>query len=316
MNLKRGPSGEDAFAFEEVVTCDYLPKALSGASPKFACEIAPGDELKVKYGGTNGEVYAEIVATRLLWALGFGGDHMYSVKVLCRGCPAVLQGIPRPNGEILFDPAAVERKLPGREMKIGGVDGWSWPELDLVDEEKGGAPVAHRDALKLLAVMIQHTDNKPEQQRLLCLDSKPIGKDDCAHPLMIIQDLGVTFGRANRFNANARGSLNLAEWSKTSVWKYADRCVGNLPKSATGTLENPTISEPGRAFLARLLTQLSDAQLHDLFEAARVTLRPRDPQNGRSGFPTVDEWVDAFKQKRTEVMSRRCASPPVPARAA
>jgi hypothetical protein len=97
------------------------------------------------------------------------------------------------------------------------------------------------------------------------------------------------------------------EWSKTPVWKDADRCVGNLPKSATGTLEYPTIGEPGRAFLARLLMQLSDAQLHDLFEAARVTLRPRDPQSGRSGFPAVDEWVNAFKQKRTEITSRRCS---------
>ena len=43
-------------------------------------------------------------------------------------------------------------------------------------------------------------------------------------------------------------------------------CVGNLPKSFTGTLKDPVISEEGRAFLANLLRQLSDAQIRALFE--------------------------------------------------
>ena len=38
----------------------------------------------------------------------------------------------------------------------------------------------------------------------------------------------------------------------------------------TGTLDKPVISEAGRAFLAGLLAQLSDAQLHDLFDVSRM----------------------------------------------
>ena len=38
-----------------------------------------------------------------------------------------------------------------------------------MQEAAGGAPRAHRDALKLLAVFIQHTDNKAAQQRLVCV---------------------------------------------------------------------------------------------------------------------------------------------------
>ena len=41
----------------------------------------------------------------------------------------------------------------------------------------------------------------------------------CARPFMMIQDLGVTFGRANKFNEGGPGSANLAEWSKTPVWQ-------------------------------------------------------------------------------------------------
>src|SRR5688500_5965843 len=280
-DIKTGAPESNGFAFHETVTCDYLPKQLSGASPKFACLIGKDDEVKVKFGGTNAEVYAEVAATRLLWALGFAADRMYPVRVVCRGCPQTLGGIARDNKESLFDPATIERKLPAREFG----EAWSWKELDQVDEEAGGAPKAHRDALKLLAVFLQHTDTKPQQQRLLCLDeaSTDPNETSCTRPFMMANDLGLTFGRANTFNLNEK-AMNLVEWSATPVWKDASGCVGNLPKSFTGTLDNPVISEQGRQFLASQLGKMTDAQIRDLFEVARVTLRLRDPIKARSGF--------------------------------
>jgi hypothetical protein len=306
MDIKTGPARPDAFPFRGTVTCDYLPKQLSGASPKFACRVGDEDELKVKFGGNNAEVYAEVAATRLLWALGFGADQMYPVRVICRRCPATLAGMARDNDEWIFDPASVERKLSGRELP--GVEGWSWKELDTISEESGGAPKAHRDALKLLAVFLQHTDTKAKQQRLLCLDEGSGDPTDttCSRPLMMMNDLGLTFGRANTFNVNQK-AMHLVEWSATPVWRDTAGCVGNLPKSFTGTLDNPVIGEEGRQFLADLLTQLTDEQIGDLFEVSRVTLRLRDPMKVRSGFATVAEWVSAFKQKRAQITDRRCA---------
>ena len=302
-DIKRGPARPDAFAFRATIECDYLPKQLSGASPKFACQLGEEDELKVKYGGTNAEVYAEVAATRLLWALGFASDQVYPVRVVCRKCPSTLAGMARENDKYVFDPAVVERKLRAREL---GEEGWSWRELEAVQEEAGGAPRAHRDALKLLAVMLQHTDTKPQQQRLVCLDDAPKDSETCAKPMMMLNDVGLTFGRANTFNGNDK-AMNLAAWTSTPVWKDDASCVGNLPKSFTGTLDNPVISEAGRRFLADLLNQLTDAQLNDLFDVARASLRLRDPGKARSGFASTQEWVDAFKQKRTEITNRRCA---------
>src|SRR5947207_965130 len=69
-----GPQGKGAFAPGETITCDYVDEKFSGNTPKFACAIAPDDHLKVRYGRENGEVYAFVAATRLLWALGFGAD--------------------------------------------------------------------------------------------------------------------------------------------------------------------------------------------------------------------------------------------------
>jgi hypothetical protein len=306
MNIGTGTTGPRAFPFQQTVTCDYSPKELAGGSPKFAC-LNGDDELKVKFGAANAEVFGEVAATRLLWALGFGADHMYPVRVICRGCPSALGGIARENKERLFDPATIERKMAGREFEPDS--GWSWKELDAADEQRGGAPLAHRDALKLLAVFLQHTDSKPQQQRLMCLDESAPAEGpttSCGRPFMMVSDLGLTFGRANMFNTNGKG-MNYVAWAATPVWKEGAGCVGNLPKSFTGTLSDPVISEAGRKFLADRLMQLSDAQIRALFEVARVTLRRRDPAKASSGLATVAEWTDVFKRKRAEIVERRCA---------
>ena len=302
MNIRTGPTGQGAFPFRATVTCTYSPKELSGASPKFVC-LDGEDELKVKFGGTNAEVFGEVAATRLMWALGFGADRMYSVRVVCKGCPSTLGGIARENDERVFDPATIERKMGGREFEPDS--SWSWTELDAIDERRGGSPVAHRDALKLLAVFMQHTDTKPQQQRIVCLEGGEGAPGVCARPFMMVSDVGLTFGRANFFNANGQG-MHYVQWGATPVWKEGTVCVGNLPKSATGTLKDPVISEAGRAFLANLLTQLTDDQIRALFDVSRVALRLRDPGKTKSGFATVQEWTDLFKRKRAEIVDRRC----------
>ena len=129
----------------------------------------------------------------------------------------------------------------------------------------------------------------------------------CRRPLMMINDAGLTFGRANRWNSNHKAGANLVEWRRTPVWKDGPGCVGNLPKSFKGTLDDPVISESGRRFLANLLVQLSDRQIRDLFEVAGVTRRLRSPHHPSLGFATVGEWVDAFKEKRQAILDRRCS---------
>jgi len=307
-NLRLGPQGPGAFAPGATVYCTHLDKKLGGNSPKFLCRIGKDDVVKVKVGETNGEVEGEVLGTRLLWALGFGADRMYPVSVVCYGCPVQLGGIGMPSGERRFDPAAIERRMAGAEWPREDESGWSWEELDHPGEKTGSAARAHRDALKLLAVFIQHTDTKPEQQEILCLgQAKLRGPNECRRPFLMISDVGVTFGRANMANSNDTGSVNLEGWRRTPVWKNDSTCTGNLPRSLTGTLNDPVISEPGRRFLADLLNQLSDRQIRDLFEVSRVDVRLRAPDQPASGRATVDEWVTAFKEKRQQITSRSCA---------
>jgi hypothetical protein len=304
-NLRTGPQVAGAFSPGQTVTCDYVDERRDGATPKFSCAISKNDHVKVKYGEDNGEVFGEVAASRLLWALGFPVDAQYPVRVVCRGCsddPWTDRAVKRQT--TIFQLAAIERKYPGTAIEPGGRTGWSWPELDLIDESAGGAPRAHRDALKLAAVFIQHTDNKPEQQRVVCTD-RSATKESCARPTMMINDLGLTFGRANNFNRNAPGSTNLAAWQAVPVWRDPARCVGELSKSITGTLEHPTISEAGRKFLADLLSELSDAALGDLFETARLSRRLVKVDGVEQAASTAS-WVRAFKAKRDQIVKHRC----------
>ncbi len=300
MDLRRGPAGKGSFAPDALVECRYEQRAMSGATPKFTCVGPDGDELKVKFGERNGEVYAEVAATRLLWALGFGADHMYPVRVRCLECPEQPGGPPQPGATRLYETAAIERKLRGREIDGLEGGGWTWPELDVIAPTSAPSARAERDALKLLAAMLQHTDSKREQQRLVCLDRGE--HDTCRRPFMLISDLGKTFGRASVFNRDVPSSVNLTAWSAAPMWVDATGCRANLGKSLTGSLEHPVISDEGRRFLLGLLRQLTDNQLRDLFTAARF---PR-----RAGAPTadVDAWVAAFKVKVKEIADRTCPS--------
>jgi hypothetical protein len=300
-----GPQLKGALEPDQYVECDFVESKPEGSSKKFHCRLADGDTVKVRYGANNGEVEGSVLASRLLWALGFGADAAYPVRIFCRGCsddPWVKRK--KSAGDHTFDIATIERKAPGHEMH-SKPEGWGWPELDLVDETQGGAARTQRDALKLLAVLIQHTDNKAVQQRLNCQPGGLTEDGECTKPFLIVHDVGLTFGHANYFNRNDTASVNFELWAKTPIWRDKRACIGHLAKSSTGTLGDPKISEGGRAFLAGLIDQLSDKQLRDLFEIGHVERRSREP--GTSKPPaSPDEWVAAFQQKRAEIDATRC----------
>jgi hypothetical protein len=309
LDLKAGPDATGGFASNAWVTCKYEEKKLSGHSPKFVCETTPGHEVKVKYGPRNAEVFGEVLSTRLFWALGFAADRMYPVRVRCHGCPKDPWDSPVRAGEVaVFDPAAIERKLPGRAMETKTDSGWKWSELEDIGPAAPPGARAERDALKLLAAFVQHTDSKAANQRLLCPKGEEVGRTGCRRPVLMVSDLGLTFGHAGLLNKN-KDSVSLVAWAEVPVWKDRSRCVAQLKGSFTGSLSDPEIHEAGRAFLAGLLVQLSDAQLRDLFETARVKRRSNDPSGdpSKDGPPaSVDEWVKAFKLKRGQIVDQRC----------
>lgn len=310
LDLRKGPPGKGAFAPEAIVVCDYVAEKQGGTTPKFACVLPNGDQVKVRYGIDNGEIYASVIATRLFWALGFGADAYYPVRVRCRGCSVDPWEDPakRP-GETAFDFAVIERKMPGDTLESEPDQGWKWPELDDAETAPGGATRAERDALKLLASLVEHIDSKSVQQRLVCLpgDTSRVDASACAHPFLMVHDLGVTFGSGGLLsrNLNRVGAANFAEWAPQTVFREPTGCVGSVSRNFQGNLNHPVIGEAGRALLSSLLSRLSPGQIADLFTVSRVALRSRNP--GSEEPPaSVAEWAQAFDRKREEIRSRRC----------
>jgi hypothetical protein len=222
---------------------------------------------------------------------------MYVMRsVRCHGCPPPVD--PWPFGRFLrqdplvFEGVCVERRFPGAEIRGPGADGWAWFELDRIDPKRGGAPRAHVDALRLMAVILAHWDNKSENQRLVCLPGGPDG-GSCARPFALMQDLGASFGPFK---------MNAVRWRRFPVWADPQGCrvsMKSLPFDG-GTFPDAIISEAGRAFLAERLGQISEGQIRDLFLGARFP----DYRGMKATGPSVEMWVDALRAKIREVAER------------
>ena len=296
------------------ISCTFEISQLNGTAPKFECRLPDGDKIRVKYGRSP-EIPSEVASTRLLHALGFGADNMTLVeKVRCYGCPAEpfmtmktlgFAGAEKLYGKVMdpkdskeFEWAAIERKHAGRTIETEEVEGWAFFELDLIDPKKGGAPRAHVDALRLLAILLAHWDNKSENQRLVCLSKTwPEGRP-CQQPFLLLQDVGATFGPRK---------VDFEGWEKTPVWSDRAGCALSmeaLPYGG-GTFNATRVSEAGRQFIVHLLTQLDDAQIEDLFSGARFHLHrggslPVRLSGGSAPRP-LSEWVRVFRLRQKQI---------------
>src|SRR5262249_24468881 len=151
------------------LSCTYIRKTrkeLGGTSPKFECKGPNGEIYRAKYGT---KMHTAVAASRLFWALGFGAAISTPIEVICDGCPPDPWKKPEPiQGKTRFKEAVLQKLKDGKEITIQGKAevGWSWKtDLPLVSDQAGGATRAQVDALKLLAVVIQHGDSKPAQQK-------------------------------------------------------------------------------------------------------------------------------------------------------
>lgn len=323
-DIMAGPRSSVAVPPEAEVRCRYTDETLDiGHTPKFKCRLFDtGEVVRVKY--SRRETFAEIAGTRLLWALGFFTDETYPVKLRCYDCPALDPSNPEDKQERmerLIPDAIIERDFPGAEIAQFPDQGWSWAELELVAHESGGSKQAELDALKLLAVFIQHGDSKPPQQRLACYPQNlrwRAGKLVCSSPVLMVQDLGATFGTGYR-TVGAFSAMYYRGWERVDIWnaekenRFAQEngrkaCFGQLTSAFDNGLVDPQISEEGRRFLAGLLNQLTDDQIRDLFRVARADLTKETFfQEGREIRVTVEHWLDAFKKKREQINTRDCS---------
>ena len=114
--------------------CDFKTPGnkMGGKTPKFGCQITSVESadgktqtltsdiqedspIKVKFGATDNEVFAEIVSTRLMWATGYYADAWYPVQVECHGCPENPISGSGATATRTYAVANIVRKLPGKQ---------------------------------------------------------------------------------------------------------------------------------------------------------------------------------------------------------
>jgi len=306
-NLGDNPTDKGSFPDTADVTCRFSVEQVDGTTPKFYCTLDSGERVKVKYGRSNPELAAEVAATRLLHALGFPTDRMYVTNsVRCVGCPpfpfTALQCIERTgrtgactigasaDHAVIFPDAVIERPLAGRKVEATRDQGWSWFELDRVDPARGGSSRAEIDALRLMATLLAHWDNKGPNQRLLCPEGQDRADRSCAAPLLMVQDLGATFGPLK---------IDLHNWRRAAMWDDRSACrvsMKRLPYDGA-TFGTRRISEEGRQFALKLLRPLTWSQLTALFTASGVT----EFDYATADAHDADAWVTAFMSKVDQI---------------
>ncbi len=253
----------------------FLKEDSNGTNPKFDVRDADGKKWRVKLGT---EARPEVVASRLMWAVGFYANEDY---LLPSATVREIQMKRRPDliqGDQVRD-ARFERK-PGEQKSIGY---WQWKNNPFKDSKEF-------NGLRVMMAVMNNWDLKDV--------NNAIYQDEKNHQrLFLVSDLGATFASNNEHATHDtdKGNLDSYEHSKFIV-KKTDKDISfgtpSLPKSllvVRGPVLFPeAIRRSGvdwighdipladARWMGSLLAQLSHQQLEDAFRAGNFPEAERE----------------------------------------
>jgi hypothetical protein len=248
----------------------FLREDRQGTNPKFDCRDANHKTWRVKLGQ---EARPEVVASRLLWAVGYFADDDYVVpRAQIRGLKMKRKS-PQQTGTEVID-ARFARKAGG-EHKVGT---WRWRENPFFGTREF-------NGLRVMMAVLNNWDLKDINNAVL-QDSKT------GQQVFFVSDTGASFG-SNAFNLSQKKSKgNAGSYEKSKfVVRNDGTAVDFATPSVSVDLITKTVGFGAMAFMARehldwigknipapdahwigtLLGQLSHQQLVDAFRAANFS---------------------------------------------
>lgn len=229
-----GAGGREMFPNTKRVR--FIDRKVGGANLKFEVEDGSRRRWVVKAAD---ESQPEVVANRLLWAIGYKTEIDYVVNTF-----------QAPHFGRFYN---VRFEL--RSDNVERADNWSWKKNPFV----GTRELA---GLKLFMAIINNWDLKDENNRILITEGRAYH---------IVSDLGASFGKlANNSTSRSGRSVNSPkDYTSSSFIKEVRNGVIELDYRGRdeGVVKGIKI-EDGR-WLANLLTQLTDRQIEDAFRAAK-----------------------------------------------
>ncbi len=260
-DLLNGPGGEK---HHPLLPVKFLMEDKGGQNSKFDVEDADGTKWKAKLGI---EAQPEVVATRLLWAVGyFTNDNYYVPNLEVKELPAHLH---RGRGHVIspghVDGARLQRHVGGEKKE----DTWNWQHNPFVGRREF-------NGLRVMMALLSNWDLKDENNAIFT------DKEDRQEYL--VTDVGTAFGASGKHWTEAASKNNLKEYSKARfISKVAPDYVDfNFPRRPPllHLLVLPSyihqvhmrwvgnrIPRADTKWLGSLLAQLTTDQILDAFRA-------------------------------------------------
>ena len=237
-NLYLGPGGTAMRPDLRRIT--FIEEEKGGYSKKYRVRDGSGREWVAKIGK---EAQSETSAIRLLWGVGYITEVNYLV-------PRVT--IP---GKGTFTNVRFEARPESWDRTVE----WKWKKNPFV-----GTP--EYQGLKIMMALINNWDLKDSNNEIIQI------RGDKGNELWyIISDLGATFGHASTTPLLWRLTRSRNNPSKYAGSKFlekvkGDRVVLHFGGKNRGLMKDIRVQDA--QWMASLLSQLSDAQIHDAFRAA------------------------------------------------
>jgi len=249
----------------------FVSEDMNGTNPKFDVRDADGKKWRVKLGE---EARPEVVASRLLWAVGYFANDDYLLHVatvqglqLKRGEGRV-KNLPPDAGQVID--VRFERK-PGGQSKIGI---WDWKENPFYGKREF-------NGLRVMMAVMNNWDLKDVNNSVYSDE-----KND--RQIFLLNDIGASFGTngLSWTRARSKGNINSFKGSKF-ITRTSDTEVDfATPKAPTGILVasvgltaksyamrsgldwiGNNVPREDAKWMGSLLGQLSHQQLTDAFRA-------------------------------------------------
>lgn len=274
-----GPNGQPVAPFK------FIEEDMNGTNPKFDVDDANGKKWRVKLGE---EARPEVVASRLLWAVGYYVNDDYLLHVATIQGLDIKSGAKRVHNSDQVIDARFARK-PGKDTKIGI---WQWKTCPFRDTREF-------NGLRVMMAVLNSWDLK-DVNNAVYTDKKT------GHEIFLVSDIGATFATNSLETSRAQdkgnvknyvGSKFITKTTPTTVdFGTPAAPTGVLIKSA-GLMAGQYITRKGFEWIGQnipredarwiggMLGQLTHQQLVDAFRAGN--------------FPpeSIDQYVSVLQDR-------------------
>lgn len=265
-DLYYGPGGKE-HAPHTVYT--FVKEDLDGTNPKFDVRDEDGNKWKVKLGA---EARPEVVATRVIWAVGYFADEDYWLPELdVERMPRLKRGQEFLNSDGTMHDVRLERSLRGQK-KLGS---WKWKQNPFLHQREF-------NGLRVLMALMNSWDVKDANNSILETKGDGNGAEELHYE---VSDLGASFGTTGRSwtRTLSKGNLQAYQHSKFIRKVHRESVDFNVPtrpallyvftpKEFITRIElgwvGKNIPVADVRWIAGLLGQLSPRQIRDAFRAA------------------------------------------------